>query len=62
MNKTGCRDCKKRYIGCHSRCQVYKDYKKTLESRKEPTDYDLAEYLRQAYHRMSGYKYRRGQV
>lgn len=62
MNKSSCYDCKRRYVGCHSRCQAYKDFKETLEKRKEPADRDLAEYLKQAYYKMSGYKYKRGQV
>ena len=28
---TQCKDCDKRYIGCHSNCDLYKKYKEELE-------------------------------
>lgn len=28
MNYHGCKDCKKRYLGCHDKCDTYQNFKK----------------------------------
>lgn len=33
MNGNNCKDCKNRYIGCHSTCEVYKKFKENIENR-----------------------------
>lgn len=30
----GCKNCNKRYIGCHSECEDYQNYKDELEDMK----------------------------
>lgn len=35
MTKPPCKDCKQREIGCHSNCDLYKQYKQKFESEKE---------------------------
>lgn len=30
----GCKNCDKRYIGCHSECEDYQNYKNELEDMK----------------------------
>lgn len=31
--KTPCKDCEKRYIGCHGRCEKYLEFKKANDER-----------------------------
>lgn len=31
----GCKDCKDRYVGCHSTCVIYKDYVQDLYALKQ---------------------------
>lgn len=31
--KDSCKDCKERYIGCHSSCQSYKNYKEDIKKK-----------------------------
>ena len=53
---TRCRDCNRRYIGCHGRCQIYKDYK-LLNNKKLKTKQEIGkfeEYLQDAIKRMKG--------
>lgn len=53
---TQCRDCNRRYIGCHDRCQTYKDYK-LLNNKKLKTKQEIGkfeEYLQDAIKRMKG--------
>lgn len=53
---TQCRDCNRRYIGCHDRCQIYKDYK-LLNNKKLKTKQEIGkfeEYLQDAIKRMKG--------
>lgn len=33
MNGNNCKDCKNRYIGCHSTCEVYKKFKENIDNR-----------------------------
>ena len=30
-----CKDCTERFVGCHTVCVKYEDYKQTLEAKKE---------------------------
>ena len=29
-----CKDCKDRHVGCHSNCEIYKEYTRELEEKK----------------------------
>ncbi len=41
-----CKDCQKRYVGCHSDCEPYKQFKKeTTELRKKIQKHNEMEYL-----------------
>ena len=31
--KTPCKDCEKRYVGCHGRCEKYLEFYKTNQNR-----------------------------
>lgn len=31
--KTPCKDCEKRYVGCHGRCEKYLEFKKANDER-----------------------------
>lgn len=53
---TKCYDCKRRYIGCHDRCQAYKDYKKSIEKQSMQSDTEYLHYVRGAIKRMINYK------
>ncbi|MBO7712381.1 MAG: hypothetical protein J6S85_02735 [Methanobrevibacter sp.] len=33
--KSPCKDCPERYIGCHSACGKYKDFRKQLDEQKQ---------------------------
>ena len=33
--KTPCKDCEKRYVGCHGRCEKYLEFYKTNQERLE---------------------------
>ena len=35
--KTPCRECKFREIGCHSKCESYKQYRASLDKLKKNT-------------------------
>ena len=35
MRKSPCKLCQKRYLGCHSECDEYKDFKQDVENSKE---------------------------
>ena len=53
---TQCRDCNRRYIGCHDRCQIYKDYK-LLNNKKLKTKQEIGKFeecLQDAIKRMKG--------
>lgn len=54
---TQCRDCNRRYIGCHGRCQIYKDYKQSINkaSKQKQENYKFEEYLQDAIKRMKGW-------
>lgn len=53
---TQCRDCNRRYIGCHDRRQSYKDYKQSINkaSKLKQQNYVFEEYLQDAIKRMKG--------
>lgn len=53
---TECYDCKRRYIGCHDRCQAYKDYKKSIEKQSMQSEVEYLHYVRGAIKRMTNYK------
>lgn len=38
-----CKDCKRRYIGCHDRCETYHDFKQSIKkpSREGEVDYNI---------------------
>lgn len=44
MRQSGCLNCKERYLGCHSNCLKYKQYKEELERVKE-----LKEQMKKQY-------------
>lgn len=52
---TNCYNCKKRYIGCHDRCQAYKDYRKSLQKIDNTDVQEYINYVRGAIHRMTNY-------
>lgn len=33
-NSAPCKDCNQRYVGCHSECSEYLDFKQAIEVRK----------------------------
>ena len=35
MRKSPCKLCEKRYLGCHSECDEYKEFKQEIEDSKE---------------------------
>lgn len=35
---TPCKDCEERYAGCHSKCELYIDWKKVHEAEKKRID------------------------
>lgn len=35
MSKAPCKDCKKRELGCHSKCEKYLAFKKEMAKEKE---------------------------
>ena len=49
--KCPCKDCEKRYVGCHSKCSDYKDWsnydknKKAEEKRQKAYDWNDNYYL-----------------
>lgn len=53
---TQCRGCNRRYVGCHARCQTYKDYKQSINkaSKQKQENYKFEEYLQDAIKRMKG--------
>lgn len=53
---TQCRDCSRRYIGCHDRCQTYKDYKQSINkaSKQKQDNAEYKMYLTDAIKRMKG--------
>lgn len=53
---TECYDCKRRYIGCHDRCQAYKDYRKSIEKRNMKHEEEYMHYVRGAISRMTNYQ------
>lgn len=36
--KISCYKCEERYIGCHGKCEKYKEFKKEIERRKKIED------------------------
>lgn len=40
MTKNPCKDCEKRYLGCHSECEQYLDWKKAHQDAKDKMDAD----------------------
>lgn len=53
-----CKDCKRRYIGCHDRCQDYQYFKK-LNKGETDSDLEFKSYLRDAIDRMKKTRARR---
>ena len=53
---TQCRDCNRRNIGCHDRCQIYKDFKllNNKKHKRKQENYKFEEYLQDAIKRMKG--------
>ena len=53
---TQCRDCNRRYVGCHDRCQTYKDYKASISKsdKLKQQNYEFDMYLQDAIKRMKG--------
>ena len=47
MNKSPCKNCTKRSLGCHESCQHYNTYKKDIETinRKRRTDLYYRDYI-----------------
>ncbi len=35
LSELGCKDCKERYVGCHSECPRYRKWKEEWEKEKE---------------------------
>ena len=50
MANNSCFECEKRYPGCHSRCEIYKDYRATLDKRKGRTD-EYYQYTNEVLHK-----------
>lgn len=52
MNKSTCKDCTKRALGCHSKCAKYAKWKKEVEKMREYEKYknqqisDMINYTR----------------
>ena len=34
-NNRCCKGCEKRYVGCHSTCEEYKEYRKEMDEQKQ---------------------------
>ena len=49
-----CKDCKRRYVGCHSRCKAYQDFKVRLKNKHDDGDIDYMGYLVDSIQRMKG--------
>ena len=47
MNKSPCKNCTKRNLGCHESCQDYNTYKKDMETinRKRRTELYYRDYI-----------------
>lgn len=41
--KNSCKDCTKRYLGCHDRCEVYQEYRKALDAKNKQRQDAIAE-------------------
>ena len=46
LSKACCLDCEKRYLGCHSNCSDYKQYKEKLAFIKEQKEIAKQRYQR----------------
>lgn len=50
MIKPSCKDCEKRFLGCHSNCEDYKNFLIEREKRKEmKKQIDRIDYSRRLY-------------
>lgn len=54
-----CKDCTKRYIGCHSNCDDYLKEKKAIEEQKRIAKEDKNYIISQNDFNISAYSYRR---
>lgn len=39
--KTPCKDCEKRHVGCHGRCEKYQEYYKANQERLKQKAHDI---------------------
>ena len=49
-----CKDCKRRYVGCHSRCKAYQDFRASLTNKRDEGEIDYMGYLVDSIQRMKG--------
>ena len=48
--KCACKDCTKRFVGCHATCTSYAEYRTRVDSaRKEETEWKRNERLKSPY-------------
>ncbi len=45
MIKGPCKDCEKRYVGCHSKCTEYVDFRKRLDAENEVRQKKMTELV-----------------
>ena len=50
-----CKDCEKRFVGCHSTCKDYKDAKENFEKQKQWEKENETPYLRNIDFNRLGY-------
>lgn len=56
-----CKDCKMRYVGCHSECLKYINWKqrREIENKKRRAESDVNQTLnRMSYHRVNNMNYK----
>ena len=57
--KVPCKDCPNRYVGCHSKCEAYKEFNRHCEEQREKRLKESAEleakleYNRKSYRRIN---------
>jgi len=53
--KDSCYGCVKRMPKCHSKCKIYKEWKKNLYKNKPASDHDFKNFTFDSIYRAKGY-------
>jgi len=57
--KPPCKECTKRYLGCHDTCEDYKEWHEWMRKRKfKPNQYYRSTATSKLYQRKKGYTYK----